>query len=163
MTQSLTLQHYGSDLKSKAMSLAASYREQGYSPSEALEMGWQEAKGEADYEDNPYPFGEPDKDEDEELELFEPKPRRRAKANPVETSNLGMYVLLAGGGYLLWCWYASRGKSWSWTPWKTSITSYRALPRHTVSPSAFSHSSIVPVSPAHGQYNEYEAINLIVP
>lgn len=64
---------------SDAMSLAADYRAEGMSPSEALQLAWQDVKGEDD--------------DDDEME-FEPSP---------------LLVLLAAGGIGLLLWRKFRG------------------------------------------------------
>jgi len=165
------------DLRSEAMVRAGELRGEGYDASEALSEAWAEVRG----EDNPIwdnPFGEPD-DEDEEMELEAPK--RRRKSNPVEASNIGMIALVAGAGYVFWCWYSSvkKGLPWNWTPWKSIGRPYMTpmgLPVHRVSPASFGHNpgthtdliipevkGIVPISPAHGLFGEFESIQLIVP
>ncbi|MFC1893818.1 hypothetical protein ACFLYR_07340 [Chloroflexota bacterium] len=113
-------------LASQAMELAADYRAEGYDPSEALSLAWDEVRDESnpveDLIDNPW----------------------------------AKWFMLTGFGYLAWCfWAKTRSGSWSWTPWNIAAPSRRlAQGTHTRLPQTAAQSGQRPYptqTPAPGQ------------
>lgn len=113
------------DPRSFAMSRAAELREEGMSPSEALSEAWSEIRdGDEDID-----FDYDDDDEDEEEEEIElPVAKSNRRDNPDMDETLMYAAMFAGAGYLGWCAYASRNRSWTWTPWKANSIGRRYLP-----------------------------------
>jgi len=94
------------DLRSEAMSLAHEIKEsEGVDMGTALEQAWAELKGE----------------EWDDMELVEANPpKRRRNITETQAGGLGSILVVAGLGYLGWCWYGQRQTGvWSWQPWKS--------------------------------------------
>ena len=132
MYSGLELIETNPDPRSEAMSLAAQYREEGMSPSEALSVAWDDILGDdfgLDDDDEPYDF-------DEMLQMNKPKRRNNTMTmeNPLEGAGIGTLMVLGSLGYLFLCAIAYKKNGvWSWTPWKTAPVSVsRRLAEHTV-------------------------------
>jgi hypothetical protein len=139
------------DMKSEVMSLAAQYRDQGMSPSEALHEAWTIIRG-APWDDS---------DEEDEDDIFVLSERPRTRRNPTKRSSesdssIGLVLLLGVVGYLAWCAIKyAQTKAWSWTPWKQPVG--RRLPN----PAMKASQQLTP--PPMYSRNGYEQVTLIVP